>query len=87
MKKIKSSLSKAVTYKEIGEFWDTHDLSDVWDRTKKASFDVNIKSEMTYYAVDKMLSDQIQSIAQKRGITADTLVNLWVQEKLQEQKS
>ena len=83
----KSSVSKATTYKEIGEFWDTHDLSEFWDKTKETSFEVDIESEVTYYAVDKMLSEKIQAIAQKRGVTADTLINLWVQEKLQEQKA
>lgn len=87
MRKHKSTLSQATSYKEIGEFWDTHDLSDFWDKTKATSFEVDIESEVTYYAVDKMLSEKIQSIAQKRGVTADTLINLWVQEKLQEQKA
>jgi hypothetical protein len=32
-----------------------------------------------------MLSEKIRTIAQKRGVSPDTLVNLWVQEKLQEQ--
>lgn len=86
MKRHKSSVSEATSYKEIGEFWDTHDLSDFWDKTKEASFEVDIESEVTYYAVDKMLSEKIQVVAQKRGVTADTLINLWVQEKLQEQK-
>lgn len=86
MKKHKSSVSEATSYKEIGEFWDTHDLSDFWDKTKSASFEVDIESEVTYYAVDKILSEKIQAIAQKRGVTADTLINLWVHEKLQEQK-
>ncbi|MBI4691604.1 MAG: hypothetical protein HY754_15270 [Nitrospirae bacterium] len=86
MKKHKSSVSEATSYKEIGEFWDTHDLADFWNKTKAASFDVDIGSEVTYYAVDKILSEKIQSISQKRGITGDTLINLWVQEKLQEQK-
>jgi hypothetical protein len=36
--------------------------------------------------VDRTLSDRIQAVAQKRGIAADTLLNLWVQEKLQEQE-
>lgn len=87
MRKHRSSVSEATSYKEIGEFWDTHDLSKFWDKTRKASFEVDIKSEVTYYAVDKMLSEKIQAIAQKRGVSADTLVNLWVQEKLQEQKA
>lgn len=87
MKKHKSSVSAATSYKEIGEFWDTHDLSDFWDKTKAASFEVDIESEVTYYAVDKMLSEKIQAIAQRRGVTADTLINLWMQEKLREQKA
>lgn len=87
MSKNKSSVSKATSYKEIGEFWDTHEISDFWDKTKEVSFDVDIQSEITYYAVDKRLSEQIQAIALKRGVTADTLINLWVQEKLKEQKA
>lgn len=87
MNKGRSSLSKAKSYKEIGDFWDTHDLSDFWDKTKQAEFDVDIESEITYYALDKVLSERIQAIAQKRGVSADTLINLWLQEKLQEQKA
>ena len=79
-------MSKAKSYKEIGDFWDTHDLSDFWDKTKEVKFEVNIESELTYYALDKMLSEQIQAIAQKRGISADTIINLWIQEKLQKQR-
>jgi hypothetical protein len=40
MKKSKSSISKASTYAEVGEFWDSHDLSIFWDKTKSAHFDV-----------------------------------------------
>lgn len=71
----------------MGEFWDVHDLSDFWDKTREAHFDVDIHSETTYYPLDKRLSEKIHSVAQKRGIAADTLLNLWVQEKLQEQKA
>lgn len=87
MRNNKSSLSEATSYKEIGEFWDTHDLSAFWDKTKVASFEVDIEAEVTYYAVDKTLSEKLQSVAQKRGVTADTLINLWVQEKLQKMKA
>jgi len=85
MRKNRSILSKAKTYKEIGDFWDTHDLSDFWEQTKKVKFQVDIQSEITYYSLDKKLADQVQSLAQRRGVSTDTLINLWVQEKLQEQ--
>jgi hypothetical protein len=61
-------------------------LSDFWEKTKEVSFEVDISSEVTYYALDKTLSEQILEIAKERGIAADTLLNLWIQEKLQEQK-
>ncbi len=85
MRKYRSTISKARSYKQIGEFWDTHDLVDFWSQSRKTAFEVDIKSEVTYYSIDKKLAERVQSIAQKRGISADTLVNLWLQEKLQEQ--
>ena len=87
MRKGKSSISKAKSYKEIGEFWDIHDLSDFWDQTKRVKFEVGIESEITYCSLDKRLAEEAQSIAQKRGVSADTLINLWVQEKIQEQST
>ncbi|MFZ2409937.1 MAG: CopG family antitoxin [Candidatus Methanoperedens sp.] len=84
MKKIKSSISKAQSYTEIGEFWDKHDLAERWEETKPAEFEVDIQSEITYYAVDNELSAKVQTLAKQRGISPDTLLNLWLQEKLQE---
>jgi hypothetical protein len=85
MKKVKSSVSKGKSYNEIGEFWDTHDLANYWTKTKAIRFDVDIQSEITYYSIDKKLSERLQSVARERGVSPDTLVNLWLQEKLQEQ--
>lgn len=85
MRRSRSSLAGAGSYKEIGDFWDRHDLSDFWEGTKEAEFEVDIKSEVMYYALDKNLSGKIREIARKQGISADTLINLWVLEKLQEQ--
>ena len=85
MRKPKTSISNTGIYKKIAEFWDTHDLSDFWGKTRAAKFQVDIQSEVTYYSLDKTLSKKVQSVARNRGISADTLVNLWIQEKLQEQ--
>ena len=84
VKRNKSSVSKASSYKEIAEYWDTHDLSKVWNKTKKVTFDVHIETEAIYYAVEKSLSEKIHSVAKKQGISSDTLINLWIQQKLQE---
>ena len=85
-KRNKSSISKAQSYKEIGEFWDTHDLTDFWDQTQAVEFEIDLQSEMTYYRLDATLSNGIQSIARRRGVSPETLLNLWVQEKLKQEK-
>ena len=85
MVRSKGSISKARSYKEIGEFWDTHDLGDYWDQTKPVEFEVDIKSEAVYYAVEPKLSAKTSRIAKKRGVPAETLLNLWLKEKLGEE--
>jgi hypothetical protein len=87
MKKNKSSISKARSYAEIGEFWDKHDLSDYWGKTRKVKFDVVLEPEATYYPVQKDLSEKIQSEARKQGVSSDTLVNLWLEQKINERRS
>jgi CopG antitoxin of type II toxin-antitoxin system len=87
MKKNKSSLSKARSYAEIGEYWDQHDLNDVWGKTRKVKFEVVAEPEATYYPVERDLSEKIQSVAKKQGVSSDTLVNLWLEQKVKEQRS
>src|SRR5438309_5021877 len=83
----RSSISKARSYAEIGEFWNEHDLSDFWKKTKKVKFDVVLEPEATYYPVEKELSEKCKSVARKQGVSSDTLVNLWLDQKIQEQRT
>ncbi len=85
MKENRSSISKASSYNNLGAYWDTHDLSKAWGKTRKVKFDVRIESEAIYYAVEKSLSEKVESIAKKQGISSDTLVNLWIKLKVQDQ--
>jgi hypothetical protein len=82
MSETKSSISHAQSYREIGEFWDTHDLTDFWGQTEPAEFKVDLQSEVTYYPVDASLSTRLTEVARRRGVSAETLLNLWVQEHL-----
>jgi hypothetical protein len=86
MKKGRSSVSKARSYAEIGEYWDKHDLGKVWGKTRKVKLEVVAEPEATYYPVEKELSEKIQSVAKKRGVPSNALVNLWLQQKVKEQR-
>lgn len=85
MSQNKTSISKKSSYQEIGEFWDNHDLSDFWDQTKPVEFEVNIQRQRIYYPIDKKLSDNVLELAKRRGISAETLINLWVSEKIKQE--
>ena len=81
-RKRKSAISEAESYQQIGEFWDDRDLADYWEETDAAEFSVNLQSEIIYYRVEVTLSEQIRSIAKRQGVSPETLLNFWVQEKL-----
>jgi CopG antitoxin of type II toxin-antitoxin system len=78
----KSSVSNAGSYREIGEYWDEHDVEDAWNPTRRVEFEVDIESRHRYFPLDRELSRKIDEAARRRGVTAETLLNLWVQEKL-----
>ena len=85
MGRSRSSISKARSYNEIGEFWDTHDLAEYWEQTQPVEFEIDLQSEVTYYPLDITLATRVRSIANQRGVSTETLLNLWVQEKLQQE--
>lgn len=77
----KSSISEAKSYKEIGEFWDSQDLGEVWDKTEEAKFEIDLESDVFYYAIETSLSSKLHTIAERKGVSAETLVNLWLEER------
>jgi len=83
MSENKSSISQAQSYQEIGEFWDTHDVTDYWDQTEPVEFEVDIQSEVRYCALEKTLAAKVGEIAWQKGVSVETLVNLWVREKIE----
>lgn len=85
MRRNKSSLSKAQSYKEMGEFWDSHDLTDFWDQTEPVEFEVEVETAATYFPVETGLSAKLVSLAKRRGVSPETLLNLWIQEKVKEE--
>jgi hypothetical protein len=82
MSKGKTTISKAESYTEAGEFWDTHDLGEVWDRTKPVEMDVELDSERFLFPIESHLAQRLEEIARARGVSSETLVNLWLHEKV-----
>jgi hypothetical protein len=75
-----SSISQANSYEKLGEFWDSHDFTD---------YDTNlpdVEFELAHViSIESDLFDAIEKQAHERGVEVETLVNLWLQQKLSEQ--
>jgi hypothetical protein len=78
----RSSLSGSRSYEELGEYWDTHSLADHWEQTSPAEFELDVKSSALYFPVDRVLADKLRTVAASRGISTETLLNLWLQERV-----
>jgi len=78
----KSSVSQASSYHEMGEYWDEHDLGEIWDQTEPVEMEIALSSDRRYYPVELTLARRLSEIAKERGVATETLVNLWLQEKL-----
>lgn len=81
----KTEISKARTLEEIGDFWDTHSLDDYWDKTREAEFEVRAERRRRV-TVEPQIYQQIEAEARIRGVVPETLINLWLAEKLQVSK-
>ena len=75
-----SSISKADSDEKIGEFWDSHDFTEFDTDAPDASFEVTCT-----VPVKLELLNEIEKQAAKRGVKVEALVNLWLQQKLDEE--
>jgi CopG antitoxin of type II toxin-antitoxin system len=67
---------------EAAEFWDNHDLADYWDLTREAHFEVDIERRTFLTALEPELAKKLATRAHQQGVTTETLINVWLTEKL-----
>ena len=79
----KSSISKTDNLEKMGEFWDKHDFTEFDDPNAP---DVKFHVTVAVPVEPDLLTD-IEELARYRGISLETLVNLWLKEKLVETKA
>lgn len=77
-------ISGASSYIAIGEYWDDHDLSDHWDQTSPAEFEVDLRSSSIYFPLQRDLAERLRTVADAQGVSPETLLNLWIQERMAE---
>lgn len=81
-KKIEPVPEEFETLMEASDFWDTHDISEYWNMTSEAKFKVSMKREPKYVALENDIAMKVFNIAKKKHVSAETIINLWLREKL-----
>ena len=65
------------------EFWETHELTDYRDYWYEVK-DVKIELAPRHLRLEEELAKNIDKVARQRRVSAETLVHLWLQQKLSE---
>lgn len=72
----KNSLSQATSLEAIGAFWDTHDFTEYDTDAPDVSFVMHPPIR-----IEHGLLRILEQHARQRGVSVETLVNMWLQEK------
>jgi hypothetical protein len=64
------------------EFWDTHSLADYEDQLHEVDIEVRARQRRRV-TLDPDVWEHVLSRARSRGVSPETLVNLWLLERAQ----
>ena len=76
-----TDISNVRTEEEIADFWDTHSLDDHWEQTREAAFALRTQRRRRI-TLDPEVYDRIEAQARARGLMSETLVNLWLKDRI-----
>ena len=74
------------TAEAAGRFWDTHDLGDYWEQTESASVSFHLQRQSHLFAVEPRLARELHAVAAARGVSPETIANLWLRERLTKER-
>jgi len=72
---------------EIADFWETRDSTDYWDEMEEVRepfIDVRPKKAISM-RIDEETLKQLKKIAIKKGLGYQTLIRMWVKERLEKE--
>ncbi|MBI4531955.1 MAG: hypothetical protein HY709_10610 [Candidatus Latescibacteria bacterium] len=68
---------------EASEFWDTHDAGDYEEYLRPVHEELEVAETVPHAVLlERSLVEELKKIAQRQGVSLETLVNVWLEEKL-----
>ncbi len=79
------SMPKFNSLDELVEFFETHDLGDYLAQMPEAEFEIDLEKRTHIVAIDDDVAEKLTEIAKAKHVPSETLVNVWLREKILEQ--
>jgi predicted DNA binding CopG/RHH family protein len=73
-------IPKNMSIEQASDFWDTHSVADYPSHIVEMEY--KPEEHTTFVAVANELLRQLDIKAKENGVSIETLVNMWLQEKL-----
>ncbi len=83
----RSSLSQSTSYEEMAAFWETHDTTEFQAAFEEVEVEIGARRSSHRVAIAGDLFQQLASVSRQQGVQPETLVNLWLAERLREAES
>ena len=66
------------------EYFETHDIGGELESMPEVHFEINLPPRKARFALETELAAKLRAAAHQRGVSAETLLNQWVEEKAAE---
>jgi len=77
-----TSLSRSRSLDELADYWDRHDLADVWDQTREVKADVRLARRRYIVAIESDVIRNLRRLARTRRVSCGLLINRLLRERL-----
>jgi len=74
------SIPNDMSIEQASDFWDTHSVADYPSHIVEMEY--KPEEKITFVAIANELLNQLDKKAKENGVSIETLVNLWLQERL-----
>jgi len=85
MKKSRSKIPKFKNEDEEFEFWSMHDSTELFSETEEVTQKLEVsktRKKRITMLLEPKLKAQLQKIAEEKGIGYQTLIQMWLKEKV-----
>ena len=73
------------SFDDLAIFWETHDLTDYENKIKEIKYKIApTPTRQFVLTLSDELTRELRRAVQREGVSMETLINLWVQERLRQ---